>query len=70
MEYTGKYRSMFSEELGEQVNILEYRAKDARFPWCECDKCHKPIVRKMFVVQDKDDVEVFCLGADCIKKFR
>ena len=71
MEYTGKYWEMESKELGETVNILEYKAENRKHlaAWCECSKCGKPIKRLMYVVQDMEDIEVMYLGADCVKKF-
>lgn len=67
MKYTGKYRSVYSHELGEGVDILEYTSKD-KVPYCDCDKCGKPIVRKMFVVQSQETgVEMLYLGSECVK---
>ena len=69
MEYTGNYRTMYSELCGEDVSILEYRSRD-NIPYCECTRCGKDIKRRMFVVQSKEtDVELMYLGADCIKQF-
>lgn len=76
MEYTGNYWTMFSETLGQEVNILECKdssgnAHPANWRYCDCDMCHKPIKRHMFVVQEVDtDVETMYLGADCVKKFK
>ena len=70
MEYTGKYRKMFSSELGENVSILEYKSAD-NFPYCDCDRCGKPIRRRMFVVQSEvTDIELMYLGAECVKHLR
>lgn len=78
MEYTGNHKKMFSTELNQEVNILEYkdpnpvkqRPGSCHWYYCECDKCHKEIKSHMFVVQSaEDDVEMLYLGADCIKKF-
>ena len=78
MDFTGNWRKMFSTELNQEVNILEYKDPEthkqipgkAHWYYCECDKCHKEIKSHMFVVQSaEDDVEMLYLGADCIKKF-
>lgn len=72
MEYTGKYYSIYSEELGQEVNVLEYINKEKMVYsyWEKCSHCGKPIKHKMYVVQSaEDDVEMLYLGADCVKKF-
>lgn len=78
MDYIGNWKKMFSKELNQDVNILEYKDNDpvkqvpgaCRWYYCLCDKCHKQIKSHMFVVQSaEDDVEMLYLGADCIKKF-
>ena len=67
MRYTGKYRTMDSAKYG-RVNILEYRS-DSSIPYEECSRCGQLIRRKMFVVQDMNDVEIEYLGSECIKHF-
>lgn len=37
-------------------------------PYIECSRCGK-ILKKFYVVQDSDGVEVAYLGSCCIKKF-
>ena len=73
MEYTGRYRTLFSEQLGHEVNILEYRSDHnpgRNYCYEFCTRCGKPIKRIMFVVQDAEtDVEEMYLGSDCIKHF-
>lgn len=74
MDYTGRYRTIDSEQLGHSVNILEYKANNgeqlSRCYWTECSRCGKPIKRVMFVVQDAEtDVEELYFGSDCIKYF-
>lgn len=69
MEYTGKYKKVHSDLLGEDVYILEYRSKE-RFPYCDCSRCGKPIIKKMYVIQNcETDVEMMYLGSECIKHF-
>ena len=73
MEYTGIYWYMDSKTAGERVAILKYEApkREAQIPYCKCSACGKDIKRTMFVVQSaEDDVELYYLGADCIKKFK
>lgn len=68
MEYTGRYITRFLKGTTKKVNILEYNSKD-NFPYCNCDRCGKPIIKKMFVVQDYDtDLEMMYLGSDCVEK--
>ena len=69
MEYTGNYKTFFSNKLGKDVNVLEYESKDnATYDFCSL--CGKPIKRKMFVVQDREtDIELLLLGTTCAKKF-
>ena len=68
MEYTGRFRTMYSEDCGEDVAILEYRGSD-KVPYCDCTRCGKPITRIMYVVQSRETgVEEMYLGSDCIKK--
>ena len=67
MTFTGKYRSIYSVAFDEEVDILEYVSKD-KIPYCECSRCGKPIIKKMYVVQSKETgVEMAYLGAECIK---
>lgn len=67
MKYTGKYKTVYSHTFGEMVNILEYSSKD-KVPYCNCERCGQPIVRKMFVVQSANtDIELSYLGSECIK---
>lgn len=69
MEYTGKYKTQYSEICGEMVDILEYKS-NYKFPWCDCERCGKPIIKKMYVVQSKETgIERFHLGSECIKHF-
>lgn len=69
MEYTGNFKTMFSETCGENVAILEYKSKD-NVPYCDCTRCGKPIKRIMYVVQSNGTgVELMYLGSDCVKKF-
>lgn len=69
MEYTGKYKRMHSKTLGRDVSILEYRSNE-KIPYCDCDRCGKPIIKKMFVVQDAETALIdFYLGSECIKHF-
>ena len=69
MKYTGKYKKMYSEICGENVNILEYKSKES-VPYCECTRCGKPIFKSLYIVQSEEtDVELMYLGSDCIKKF-
>lgn len=69
MEYTGKYKKVHSDLLGEEVYILEYKSKDS-YPYCDCDRCGKPIIKKMYVIQNcETDVEMMYLGSECIKHF-
>ena len=69
MRYTGLYKKMYSTLANENVSILKYESAD-NIPYCTCSRCGKPIKRKMFVVQSEESgVEMFYLGAECIKKF-
>lgn len=69
MEYTGKYREMYSGIFNEDVFIFEYKSKE-KFPWCDCDRCGRPIIKKMYVVKSKDNnTELMYLGSECIKHF-
>lgn len=69
MEYTGKYKKMYSTLLNKDVYVLEYRSSE-KIPWCECTRCGKPIIKKMYVIQDAEtDVEDMYLGSECIKHF-
>lgn len=68
MEYTGKWSEKYSEQFGEVVYILEHKS-ESKVPYCDCSRCGKPIIRKMFVVQSKEtDIELAYLGSCCIKK--
>ena len=67
MEFAGKYKSFFSDALGEDVHVLIYKSEDS-FPYCDCDRCGKPIRRKMYVVQSANtDIELMYLGSECIR---
>lgn len=69
MEYTGRYKTQYSEILDEDVNILEYKSND-QIPYCDCDRCGKPIKKKMYVIQScATDIEMMYLGSECIKHF-
>lgn len=69
MEYTGNYKNMYSDICGEEVAILEYKSKEKN-PYCECTRCGKPIIKKMYVVQSKETgIELMYLGSECIKHF-
>lgn len=73
MEYTGKYRTIYSTELNQEVNILEYERTDkkTKIPYIACTRCGQGIIRKMYVVQDaKHDIELEYLGTECIKHFK
>lgn len=72
MEYTGKWWTRYSDDFGQEVNILEYKDKKNKFiPYCDCTRCGKPIKSHMFVIQDTvDDVEMAYYGADCIKHLK
>ena len=54
---------------GEKVAILKYEDKsNSKVPYCDCDRCGKPIKRIMYVVQNAEtDCEMFYLGSECIK---
>ena len=70
MTFTGNYKQMFSKDFGEHVSILEYRSDD-NVPYCDCDRCGKPIVKRMFVVQSKEtDIEIAYLGSECVKHLK
>ena len=67
MKYTGRYITKYSKLLKQDVDILEYRSKDG-IPYCDCDRCGKPIKRLMYVVQDPETgLEIMYLGSECIK---
>ena len=70
MEYTKYYGHKFCEKFGKEVAVLEYSIDySSKVPYCDCDRCNKPIKRKMIVLQDVDtDAELVCLGMDCAKK--
>lgn len=69
MEYTGNYKETYSNILGEEVYIMEYKS-DHNIPYCECTRCGKLIRRKMYVIQSKEtDVELMYLGSECIRHF-
>lgn len=69
MMYVGYHGSKYSEILDADISILEYKI-DSKIPYCDCSRCGKPLKSKMFVIQDRStDVEMMCLGADCIKHF-
>lgn len=70
MVYTGKYTKKYSEALNQEVFILEYKdTHRTSIPYCNCGMCGKPIIRKMYVIQDPEtDVEMMYLGYDCVKK--
>ena len=69
MKYTQFMGYKWSSVAGEEVAILKYESEHKNIPYCECSRCGKPIKRTMYVVQSKEtDVELFYLGADCIKK--
>lgn len=72
MEYTGKWKEMYSQDFKQAIHILEYKSKrDTSIPYCDCDRCGKPIKNHMFVIQSaEDDVEMAYYGADCIKKLK
>jgi len=70
MEYTGKHRIIKNSRVcGEDVSVLEYKS-DSKIPWCDCSRCGKPIVKRMFVIQScETDIELLYLGSECIKRF-
>lgn len=69
MKYVKYHGSHYSEILGTDISILEYKI-DSKVSYCDCSKCGKPLKSKMFVIQDKEtDVEMMYLGSDCIKHF-
>ena len=72
MDYTGKWFTKHSEDFGMDVHVLEYRSdRKTKIPYCDCDRCGKPIINHMFVIQGaEDDVEMAYYGADCIKKLK
>ena len=53
MGYTVKYKTVFSKPLNKNANILQYKSSD-NISYCNCDKCSKPIIKNMFVIQDYD----------------
>jgi len=68
MEYTGRHKRVCSKRYHQDVDVLEYASNDS-FPYMECSICGKPIIRKMFVVQDPDSgVEIAYLGSECVKR--
>ena len=70
MEYTGRFRTLDSTDHGERVAVLEYTST-ARVPYCECSRCGKPIIRRMYTVQSAETgVELEYLGSECIKRLR
>ena len=70
MEYTGEYRTMYSEVCGELVDILKYTSKD-KCPYDYCERCGKPLIRTMYVVQSADTALIhFYLGSECVKHLR
>lgn len=70
MKYTGNYKTQYSTECGENVDVLEYISKN-NFPYCECSRCGKPIVRKMYVVQSESTgIELMYLGSECVKHLK
>lgn len=71
MEYTGRYKTMYSYIAGEEVGILEYKDNSTKpIPYCDCSRCGRPIKSRMWVVQSKETgVELFFLGSECIKRF-
>ena len=67
MEYRGVVKQFHSVALDEDVSVLKYTSTDS-IPYCNCDRCGKPIKKIMYVVQnDHTDVEMLYLGAECIK---
>ena len=69
MEYYKYHGERWSDIAGEKVGVLEYRSKD-KYPYCDCSRCGKPIINRMFVIQScETDIELFYLGSECIKKF-
>lgn len=67
MERTGKQIRKFSEMFDENVVIFEERST-SKFPYCDCDRCGKPIVRKMFTVQScETGIELGYFGSECVK---
>ena len=67
MQYTGRFINRYSKLLNRDITIMEYSSND-KIPYCDCDRCGKPIIRKMYVVQDpKTDLEIMYLGSECIK---
>jgi len=67
MERTGKQIRKFSGVFGEEVVINEERS-NSKFPYCDCDKCGKPIIRRMFTVQScETGIEIAHLGSECVK---
>ncbi len=70
MEYTGKFKSFYSEDLKKAVSVLEYK-QEKGIPYMECSRCGQLIKRKMYVVQDDEtDIEMLYLGSECIKHFK
>lgn len=70
MEYTDYLGSRYSEDAGEEVNVLLYTSTHS-VPYCDCTRCGKPIKRRMYVIQSKEtDVELMYLGSDCFRKLK
>lgn len=76
MKYTGNWRTMYSNDFGMTIHILEYKSEHkTSIPWCDCDRCGQPIKNHMFVIQCGEegpelDVELAYYGADCIKRLK
>ncbi len=67
LEFKGKTAEGFSKMFGENISILKYSIKST-IPYCDCDRCGKPIKRTMYVAQSKEtDVELGYFGSECIK---
>lgn len=67
IEYKGVTNKGFSKMFGENVSILKYKIK-CLIPYCDCDRCGKPIKATMYVAQSKEtDVELGYFGSECVK---
>ena len=67
IEFKGKTAEGFSKMFDENVSILKYKIKSS-IPYCDCDRCGKPIKATMYVAQSKEtDVELGYFGSECIK---
>ena len=67
MKHTGRYKTIYSHVFGEKVDVLEYSSTD-KVPYCSCDRCGKPIIKRMWVVQSAETgIELSYLGSECIK---